>query len=151
MLNYFEEKKETLFDYKKTKFFKVQKMAYFSKGLLHAFGQKMSFFSFFRFDQNKTRNNTSEFAMKNKPFLNLKTEFFKVQKIAFFSKWFNLGFRSKNAKFVFIQIDLVIIRLDIMPNDFAEKKETFFDYKKTEFFKVQKIPFFKNKPRNNVF
>ena len=25
MLNYFEEKKETLFDYKKTKFFKVQK------------------------------------------------------------------------------------------------------------------------------
>ena len=38
-----------------------------------------------------------------------------------------------------------------MPNDFAEKKETFFDYKKTEFFKVQKIPFFKNKPRNNVF
>ena len=38
MLNYFEEKKETLFDYKKTKFFKVQKIAYLSKGLLHAFG-----------------------------------------------------------------------------------------------------------------
>ena len=38
MLNYFEEKKETLFDYKKTKFFKVQKIAYLLKGLLHAFG-----------------------------------------------------------------------------------------------------------------
>ena len=46
MLNYFEEKKETLFDYKKTKFFKVQKIAYLSKGLLYAFGQKMSFFFF---------------------------------------------------------------------------------------------------------
>ena len=30
MLNYFEEKKETLFEYKKTKFFKVQKIAYLS-------------------------------------------------------------------------------------------------------------------------
>ena len=96
MLNYFEEKKETLFDYKKTKFFKVQR----DYSMLLA--RKCHFFSFFRFDQNKTRNNTSEFAMKNKPFLNLKTEFFKVQKIAFFSKRFNLGFRSKNAKFVFI-------------------------------------------------
>ena len=38
MLNYFEEKKETLFDYEKTKFFEVQKIAYLSKGLLHAFG-----------------------------------------------------------------------------------------------------------------
>ena len=37
-----------------------------------------------------------------------------------------------------------------MPSDFAEEKETCFDYKKTEFFKVQKIPFSKNKRRNNV-
>ena len=30
-----------------------------------------------------------------------------------------------------------------MRSDFAERKETCFDYKKTEFFKVQKIPFSK--------
>ena len=85
MLNYFEEKKETLFDYKKTTFFKVQKIAYLSKGLLHAFGQKMSFFSFFRFDQNKTRNNTSEFAMEKETFFELeKQNFSKCKKSHFF-------------------------------------------------------------------
>ena len=44
------------FDLKKA-FFKVQKMAFFSKGLTHAFGQKMPIFSLFKFDQNKPRNN----------------------------------------------------------------------------------------------
>ena len=58
-----------------------------------------------------------------------------------------------------------------MLNDFAERKETYFDYKKTYFFKVQKLRFFKvvnpcfwsknaffpsfrfdqNKTRNNAF
>ena len=50
------EKTETCFDYKKTEFFKVQKMAVFSKGLTHAFGQKMPIFSLFKFDQNKPKN-----------------------------------------------------------------------------------------------
>ena len=53
---------------------------------------------------------------------------------------------------ILLYLDLVIIRQDIVPRDFAKKKETCFDYKKkTEFFKVQKIPFSKNKPTNSVF
>ena len=55
MLSDFTVKKESFFDLKKA-FFKVQKMAFFSKGLTHAFGQKMSIFSLFKFDQNKPRN-----------------------------------------------------------------------------------------------
>ena len=47
-----KKKKRSLFDYKK-----VQKKHFFSKGLTHAFGQKMPFFSLFRLDQNNTRNN----------------------------------------------------------------------------------------------
>ena len=37
MLNYFEEKKETLFDYKKTKIFQSQKIRIFVKGLTPCF------------------------------------------------------------------------------------------------------------------
>ena len=81
MLNYFEEKKETLFEYKKTKFFKVQKIAYLSMLL----ARKCHFFSFFRFDQNKTRNNTSEFAMKKQTFFcTWKQNFSKCKKSHFF-------------------------------------------------------------------
>ena len=59
MLNHFEERKETFFDYKKEKqnFSKFKKSHFFPKGLIHAFGLKMPFFSLFRFDQNKTGSN----------------------------------------------------------------------------------------------
>ena len=57
LLSHFAEKKETCFDYKKQNFSKSKKSA-FPKGLTHAFGQKMPFFSRVRFGQNKTRNNT---------------------------------------------------------------------------------------------
>ena len=56
MLSAFAEKKETCFDFKKQSFFKSKKCS-FPKGSAHAFGQKMPFFSLFRFGQNKTRNN----------------------------------------------------------------------------------------------
>ena len=56
MLSEFAEKKGTCFDYKKQNFSKSKKCA-FSKWLTHAFGQKSLFFSLFRFDQKKTRNN----------------------------------------------------------------------------------------------
>ena len=41
----------------KNKGFQCPKNRTFSKGLIHAFGQKMTVFSLLRFDQNKTRNN----------------------------------------------------------------------------------------------
>ena len=65
MLKDFADKKETFLDYKKQNFqkskknkgFQSPKNRTFSKGLIHAFGQKMTFFSLLKFDQNKTRNN----------------------------------------------------------------------------------------------
>ena len=47
---------KNFFGPKKHNFSKSQKRT-FSKGLTHAFGQKMPFFSLFRFGQHKTRNN----------------------------------------------------------------------------------------------
>ena len=56
MLSDFAARKETCFDYKKTEFFKVQKPR-FIKVVNPCFWLKNAFFSLFRFDQNKTRNN----------------------------------------------------------------------------------------------
>ena len=112
MFNYFEKKKDTLFDYKKQNFSKSKKSHICQRGYSMLLARKCHFFSFFRFDQNKTRNKTSEFAMKKETFFDLenrkspknrkvrKTE--KSKKSHFFSKRFNLGFRSKNAKSVFV-------------------------------------------------
>ena len=52
MLSNFAEKKETFFDLTKMNFLNSSKTHFFT------FGQKMPFFSLYRFDQNKTRNNT---------------------------------------------------------------------------------------------
>ena len=48
--------KETFFDPKKTKLFKVQKIAFFFKGVNPCFWSKKCHFSLLRFDQNETRN-----------------------------------------------------------------------------------------------
>ena len=50
------DRKQTFLDYK-DKIFQRLKNRIFPKGLTHAFGQKMTNFSVFRFGQNKTRNN----------------------------------------------------------------------------------------------
>ena len=55
MLSDFAEKKNSLT--LKNRIFQTPKYRTFSKGLIHTFGPKMPFFSLFRFDQNKTRNN----------------------------------------------------------------------------------------------
>ena len=84
MLNYFEEKKETFLDYKKREFFKVQKIAFFfSKGLIHTFGQKMPFFLYFHLVKIRLEIMLMTLQRKKKPVLTIKTEFFKVQKIHF--------------------------------------------------------------------
>ena len=51
MLNYFEEKKEIFFDYKKENFSKSKKLHFFFKGLTHAVGKKMPIFPLIRFGQ----------------------------------------------------------------------------------------------------
>ena len=57
MVNDFEETKETFLTIK-NRIFQSSKKRTFSKGLTHAFGQKMPFFNLFRFGQNKSRNNS---------------------------------------------------------------------------------------------
>ena len=57
MLNNFVEKQETFFELYKEKFLKVPKMAFFQRGLTHAFSQKMPDFCLFGFGQNKSRKN----------------------------------------------------------------------------------------------
>ena len=76
---------------------------------------------------------------KKKPVLNIKTEFFKVQKIRF-SKEVNPCFWSKYGNYL-VHLNFVKIRLEIMLNDFAQKKETFFGYKKQKFSKSKKSAF----------
>ena len=50
------DRKETFFDHK-NKIFQRLKNRIFPKGLTHAFGQKLQFFTLFVFGQKKTRNN----------------------------------------------------------------------------------------------
>ena len=57
MLNYFKERKKTSLTIKNRIFQSPKDRIFFSNGLIHAFGQNVPFFSLFRFDQNKTRNN----------------------------------------------------------------------------------------------
>ena len=60
MLSNFAEKKQSFFD---------QKNRTFSKGLAHAFGQKMPFSSLLTFGQNKTKKKLNYFKeKKRKPF-----------------------------------------------------------------------------------
>ena len=56
MFNNVLERKETFFGHKNV-IFQSPKHRIFPKGLNHAFGQKMSFFSWVVFGQNKTKNN----------------------------------------------------------------------------------------------
>ena len=87
----------------------------------------------------------SDFADKKETFLTIiKTEFFKVEKIAFFSKGFNPAFWSKSQ--ILLYLDLAIIRLEKLLSHFAEKKETCFDYKKQNFSKSKKSTFPKENP-----
>ena len=58
MLCDFEEKKKPFFGLK-NRIFLSPKNRIFSKGLTHAFGQKMPIFSLLRFGQNKTKKNAS--------------------------------------------------------------------------------------------
>ena len=82
MLSDFTVKKESFFDLKKA-FFKVQKMAFFSKGLTHAFGQYFLYLNLIKISLEIV---LSDFAEKKETFLTLKIEFVKVQKIALFQR-----------------------------------------------------------------
>ena len=69
MLNYFEEKRETFFDYKEENFSKSKKSHFFfSKGLIHTFGQKMPFFLYFYLVKIRLAIMLNNFVEKEKTF-----------------------------------------------------------------------------------
>ena len=111
MLSDFSEKKETCLEYKKTEFFKLQKIR-FSKGLNPCFWSKNANFSLFRFCQNKTRNNVNYFEKKKIPFLTIKNKIFQSPKNRIFVKGVTPCFWPENVIF-FLSLDLIKIRLEI--------------------------------------
>ena len=70
MLSDFAEKKESCCDHKNQNFFKSKKSA-LVKGLTHAFGQKMPFFSLLRFGQIRLQIMLNYLEEKKKPFLTI--------------------------------------------------------------------------------
>ena len=96
----------------------------------------------------------SDFAEKKNLF-DLKKQNFSNSKISHFFKGVNPYFWPKNANYL-VYLDLVKIRLEIMLGDFAEKKETCFDYKKYKFSNSKISHFFKGVnpcfwPKNDIF
>ena len=64
-----------------------KKSHFFSKGLTHAFGQKMPFFLYLDLIKMRLKIMLSDFAGKEGTFFGIKKkEFFKVQKIALFQR-----------------------------------------------------------------
>ena len=67
------------------------------------------------------------FEERKETFFIIKIRIFQSPKDRIFFKRVNPCFWSKNAIF-FLYFDLIEIRLEIMLSDFAEEKETFFDF-----------------------
>ena len=59
-----------------TDFFKLQKLAFFSKGLTHDFGQKMLFFLYLDLIKIRLEIMLSDFQEKKEPFLTIKKRIF---------------------------------------------------------------------------
>ena len=86
MLSDFVKKKRNLFDYKKTEFFKIQKIAFFPKGSLMLLTKKCQFFSYLQLIKIRVEIMLSDIAEKKKPFLALKNRIFDSPKNRIFSK-----------------------------------------------------------------
>ena len=82
---------------------------FYSKGLTHAFGQKMPIFLYLNLIKLSLEIMLSDVAEKEKPCLALKNRIFQSSKKRTFSE----GFGQKNAIFK-IYSDLVKIRVEIM-------------------------------------
>ena len=86
ILSDFGEKKETCFDYK-NKIFKRLKNHIFSKGLTHAFRQKMEFFSGFVFGQKRTIEiRFNDILDRTENFFKYKNKIFQSPKISVFQR-----------------------------------------------------------------
>ena len=96
-----KEKLRNFFDLKKKQNSSESKKSLFFQGVKPCFWPKnANFFSLFKFDQNKPRNNAFWLCREEKKLFNLtKQNFSKSKKSHFFSKGVNLCFCPKNANF----------------------------------------------------
>ena len=136
---------------------KKAKNRIFPKGLTHAFGPKNANFYFVSVKTRLVIVLLNDFVEKKETFLSIKKKrIFQILKNHIFPKGLTPVYKQKmpiSSLFRFIKI-----RLEIMLKDFADKKETFLDYKKQNFqnFLVRKLPIFslfvfgQNKTRNNT-
>ena len=116
-------------DYKKTEFFKVEKIAFFLKGFIQPFNQKSQILLYLDLAIIRLEKLLSHFAEKKETFLTINSRIFQTPKNRiFFFKGVNPCFWPKILFFLYF--DLIKIRLGIMLSDFQEKKTTFFDHKK---------------------
>ena len=107
--------------------------------------KKCHFFSPVIFGKIRLEIMHNYFEEKKETFLTTNSRIFQTPKSRFFFKGVNPCFWSKNANYL-VYLDLVKLRLEIMLSDFADKKETCFDYKKQNFSKSKKSTFPKETP-----
>ena len=134
-------KKKSFFTIKKKTFWKSQN-SLFSIGVNPCFwSNNANFFVYVDFVKITLEIMLVTSHRKKKTFWTIKKkkEFLKVEKNRIFYQGFNPGFWSKSQ--ILLYLDLVIIRLERLLSDFAEKKETCFDYKKRNFSKSKKSTF----------
>ena len=122
----------------KSRIFKSLKIRIFPKGLTHAFGPKNAIFFLYLF-LVKTRLEIilNAFVEKKQTFF----DYNKLSQKSLFPKGLSNALVTKCQFFSLMLIILMKIRLEIMLSDFAEKKETCFDYKNRIF----------QSPKNSLF
>ena len=86
----------------KNKSFQSPKNRTFSKGLVHAFGQKMTFFFYLDLIKIRLEIMLSDFTVKKETFFDLKKSIFLSPKNSLFFKGVNPRFWPKNANIFFI-------------------------------------------------
>ena len=121
---------------------KKAKNRIFPKGLTHAFGPKNANFYFVSVKTRLVIVLLNDFVEKKETFLSIKKKrIFQILKNHIFPKGLTPVYKQKmpiSSLFRFIKI-----RLEIMLKEFADKKETFLDYKKQNFQKSKNSYFAK--------
>ena len=137
MLKEFADKKETFLDYKKQNFQK-SKNSYFAKGVNPRFwSEKCQLFLYLFLVKTRLEIILNAFVEKKETFF----DYNKLSQKLLFPKGVIPRFGHKMPIFLFMLIILMKIRLEIMLSDFAEKKETCFEYK-NRIFQSPKNPLF---------
>ena len=114
----------------KIKIFQRLKNGILPKGLTHAFGQKLQFFSLLFFFAKKRLEVRVNNALDRKKYLfYYKDKIFHSLKNRIFPKGLTHAFVKKSATLLFFYLFPVKTRREIVLTEFIDKKETFFDYK----------------------